>query len=265
VGEASRVRAMSLWSTYAPTSFALGLLLAAPFASSKAWAPPLGLHAALMAMAAAAALALPRTPRSGASFAGQLRGFVQVFSDAGVLRLALAAGIASALSYGTSLVAPAYLAQAHGVSMGASATAVAAVKAVAMVLCGLGAGALLARRINPLRLFAGLAVLGGLAQVAIFCPASSFAVAILGLAGWLVAYGGAAAVTMSLLPTVIRDPSQNGAASGLVGQVISIFSFLAPTVYFGLQGWTGFVLLAAVGLAISVAALPAWRRRARLA
>ena len=258
-----RVRAMSLWSTYAPTGFAAGLLLAAPFAGSSHWAPPLLIHGGLMALVtAAAAMLLPSPPSLGrSSLREQLRGFANVFAEAPVLRLALTAAIPCALSYGTSLVAPAYLAQVHGVAMGESATGVAVVKGIAMAFCGLATGAVLARGPNIPRLFTGLAILGVAAQVAVFWPGSSFGFAIVGLGAWLIAYGGITGVAMSLLPTVIRSPSQSGAASGLVGQTMSIFSFAAPTVYFGLQGWTGFVLLAGVGLAISVAALPAWGRR----
>lgn len=262
-----RLRAMSLWSTYAPTGFAVGLVLAAPFTGGAHWIFPLLAHAALMALAAAAALALLPAPRTagGVSIAEQLRGFARVFAEPRVLRLALTAAIPCALSYGTSLVAPAYLAEAHGVAMGVSATGVAAVKGVAMALCGLATGAVLARRPNIPRLFTGLAVLGVAAQVAVFWPGSSFGFAIVGLGAWLIAYGGVAAVAMSLLPDVIRSPAQSGAASGVVGQTMSIFSFLAPTVYFGLQTWTAFVLLAGLGLAVAVAALPAWRGRAAAA
>jgi MFS family permease len=262
-----RVRAMSLWSTYAPTGFAAGLLLAAPFAGSSHWMAPLLIHGGLMAFAtAAAAVLLPTPPSLGrTSLAEQLRGFTAVFAEAPVLRLALTAAIPCALSYGTSLVAPAYLAQVHGVAMAESATGVAVVKGAAMALCGLATGALLARSPNIPRLFTALAILGVAAQVAVFWPGSSFGFAIVGLGAWLVAYGGITGVAMSLLPTVIRSPSQSGAASGLIGQTMSLFSFAAPTVYFGLQGWTGFVLLAGLGLAICVAALPAWRRRAAAA
>jgi len=258
-----RVRAMALWSTNAPTGFAVGLLIAASFAGSSHWTIPLLIHGGLMALAGAGAAALAPASRStGALPLGeQLRGLARVFAEPGVLRLALTAAFPCALSYGTSLVAPAYLSEAHGVNMAASATGVAAVKGLAMAFCGLASGALLARNPNIPRLFTGLALLGVTAQFAVFYPGPSFGLAIVGLTAWLVAYGGLTATAMSLLPTVVR-PSQTGAAAGLVSQLMSIFSALAPTVYFGLQGWTSYVLLAAAGLTISVVALPAWSRRA---
>ncbi len=59
------VKAMSLWSTYAPTGFALGLLLAAPFATTSPSGLPLGLHTALTAAAVAGGFLLPGTGDRG--------------------------------------------------------------------------------------------------------------------------------------------------------------------------------------------------------
>jgi hypothetical protein len=182
-----------------------------------------------------------------------------------VLRLAVATAIPSALSYGTSLVAPSYLANVHGVTMGASATTVAIAKAFAMVLCGLATGWLLARNTNSLRLFALLVGAGIIAQFGIFHPLSGYWLATAGLVLWLIAFGGASATAMSLLPSVIRDPAHSGAASGAIGQLTSIFSFMAPAIYFGMEGWVGFVAIAAAGLLISLAALPAWNARRAVA
>lgn len=255
-----RVRAMSLWSTYAPTAFALGLLIGAPFAGSGLWTPALAIHGGLMALLAALSLTLPTiaiaAPRG---LTDQIRSFASVFREAGVLRLAAAVAVPSALSYGTSLIAPSYFTEVHGTSMGASATVVAVIKGVAMILCGLATGALLSRRINTLALFAGLAVLGIAAQLAIFWPGSGFSIAVVGLFAWLIAFGGMSAAAMALLSGVVPRQTQSGAASGLIGQAISILSFLAPSVYFGMTHWIGFVLLAGIGLALSTLALPVAR------
>lgn len=147
--------------------------------------------------------------------------------------------------------------------MGDSSLAVAIGKAVAMVACGLVTGHVLARSSSSLKLFALLAAIGAMAQTALFYPGSGFLLAILGLVLWLIAYGGAAATAMSLLPTVVRDPARSGVAAGAVSQAISILSFAAPAVYFGLGHWTGFVAIAAVGLGLSALALPVWGGRVR--
>ncbi len=49
--------------------------------------------------------------------------------------------------------------------------------------------------------------------------------------------------------------------AGLINQVISICSFLTPTIYFALPGWTAFVGIAVVGSLISRLALPMQRAR----
>lgn len=252
-----QVRAMSLWSTYAPTGFAMGLLLAAPFAGTGRWQPAFLIYGVIMLALFAALLLLPRVKTAAAPhWKEQLSSFARVFRDPAVVLLAVAVAVPSALSYGTSLIAPSYLAQVHGTSMGASATVVAAIKGLAMVLCGLMTGALLTRRLNRKLLFAGLAVLGMASQGVLFWPGSGFAMASLGLFGWLVAFSGMGAVAMAQLPAVVTSPSRSGAASGLIGQGVSVLSFLAPSIYFGMAGWMGFVAIACVGLILAGLALP---------
>src|ERR1700716_1353900 len=46
-----RIRAMSFWSTFAPTGYAAGLLLAVPFTGGGNWRMALLIHSALMAVA----------------------------------------------------------------------------------------------------------------------------------------------------------------------------------------------------------------------
>jgi predicted MFS family arabinose efflux permease len=263
---AQRTRAMSIWSTYAPTAFALGLLIGAPFAGSGRWVPPLAIHATLMALLAVASLSLPQVAtHASQSLADQFRSLASLFRQVRVLRLAIVVAVPSALSYGTSLISPTYIAQAHGATMGTSATAVAAIKGGAMLLCGIATGALLSRSINSLLLFAGLAVIGLTAQVAIFWPGSTFLFAVIGLFAWLIAFGGMSAIAMSLLPSVVKTPSQTGIASGFVGQALSILSFFAPSIYFGMNQWSGYVMLAGGGLLVSTLALSMNRRSAAAA
>jgi predicted MFS family arabinose efflux permease len=258
-----RVRAMSIWSTYAPTAFALGLLMGAPFAGTGHWVPPLVIHAGFMLLLAAAAIALPQViTQAPLGLGDQFRSFGRVFRQIGVLRLSIAVAVPSALSYGTSLISPAYIAQVHGTSIGASVTAVAAVKGVAMLLCGVVTGTLLSRNFHTFLLFAGLALVGLMAQVGIFWPGSNLALAVFGLFAWLVAFGGMSAAAMSLLSGVIESPAQSGTASGFIGQVLSLLSLFAPSIYFGMNHWQGYVLLAGAGLMISTLALPGARTRA---
>jgi MFS family permease len=128
-GGARQVRAMALWSTYAPAGFALGLVLGAPFAQTGHWVLPLALHGALLGILGLCALALPHLVQAQpVRVAGlpdrpaAMRELGLVLREPQVLRLALAVAVPSAISYGTSLVAPAWLARVHGASMAESAT-----------------------------------------------------------------------------------------------------------------------------------------------
>ncbi len=258
-----RVQAMSVWSTYPPAGLSAGLLIAAPFADSAHWRWALAAHGLLIAAATAACVALPRPARTGNGFAdhgGGLADLVSAFREVRVLRLAVAACLPAAIAYGTTLIVPSYLAHAHQLSLSASSSIVA-LSNLATILGGLAAGHVLARGAGPFFLYAVTVVAGIVSQAMIFIPGGGFAMAIAGLIVWTFTIGGSIAITMSLLPYVVRDPARGAAASGLVGQFISAASFLVPGLYFGVLAGGGaieFVLLAAAALLISLIALPAW-------
>lgn len=257
----ARIRAMSFWSTYAPTGFAIGLLLAAPFADGADWRMAMLAHAALIGVAGIAALALPAhisTERVRQSAAARVADMFSVLRELPVVRLAIAVALPNAISYGTSLVAPSYLAEVYDLSVAASSSTVAFAKIFAMIVGGLAMGHLLARNVSSRLLFAGMAAIGILAQWLLYMPASGFPLATCALIVWLFAFGGMSGTAMALLPSVIRDPARGGAASGLVGQFISIASFAAPSIYFAMPWWPGFVLIAGAGLAVALLALPMW-------
>jgi MFS family permease len=261
-----RFQAMSVWSTYPPAGLSAGLLIAAPFADAADWRWALAAHGLLIAAATAACITLPRPTRSTGGVSGHgggLANLVSAFLEVKVLRLAIAACLPAAIAYGTTLIVPSYLANAHQLSLSTSSRIVA-FSNLATILGGLAAGHVLARNASPLFLY-GVTVAAGIAsQAMIFIPGGGFPLAIAGLVVWTFAIGGSIAITMSLLPHVVRDPARGAAASGLVGQFISAASFLVPGLYFGVLadgGAVKFVLLAAVALAISLVALPAWPAR----
>ncbi len=254
------IRGMSFWSTFAPTGYAAGLLLAVPFTGSGEWRVALLVHAALMALAfLALLLRLPRI-RSVVSERGSLRKtvaeMVSVLRKPRALRLGISVALPNAVSYGTSLAAPAYLARVHHLSIGASSATVAFAKLAAMIIGGLSMGYLLSRRVSASLMFAIMVAIGTLAQTILFLPASGITLATAALILWLFAFGGMAGGAMTLLPTVVQDPGRGGAASGLVNQFISLASFAAPSTWLALHNGIQFVLLATVCLLIALVALP---------
>jgi hypothetical protein len=64
---------------------------------------------------------------------------------------------------------------------------------------------------------------------------------------------------MAMMPTLATGEMRGGALAGLVNQVISLGSFLTPTIYFALPGWGAFVAVALVGSLVSFLALPVQR------
>jgi predicted MFS family arabinose efflux permease len=128
------------------------------------------------------------------------------------------------------------------------------------MLGGVVVGHLLVRGLPGRSLFVGIILMGMVAQALIYLPASPFLLAIAALIVWLFAFGGISGTTMALLPTLVADPRRSAAASGVVNQAISIFSFLTPSLYFSFDRWSAFVGLALAGLAICIFALPIGRR-----
>jgi predicted MFS family arabinose efflux permease len=259
--DGARTRAMSFASTFAPTGYASGLLLAVPFTASGSWRSALLAHAALTAVAFVALMILVPEVRSADaqtrdSLRERLSALLSIFREPRALRLGVAVALPNAVSYGTSLAAPSYLARVHHLSIATSSANVAVAKLLAMIIGGLTMGYLLSRAVRPALLFALMAAIGVVAQTMIFLPASGMMLATMALVLWLFSFGGMAGGAMSLLPTVTRDPGRSGAASGLVNQCISLASFAAPSTWLALHDGVQYVLLAAVCLLVSFVALP---------
>jgi predicted MFS family arabinose efflux permease len=194
-----------------------------------------------------------RRPHTGRQ---RVAGLLEVFREPRALRLGIAVALPNALSYGTSLAAPSYLARVHHLSLATSSASVALAKLTAMIIGGLCMGYLLSRAVAPRLLFAVMAAVGLAAQALLFLPAQGIALATAALVLWLFAFGGMAGGAMTLLSTVTRDPAQGGAASGLVNQCISLASFAAPSTWLALHDGAQFVSLAAGCLLVSFLALP---------
>jgi predicted MFS family arabinose efflux permease len=257
-----RTRAMALCSTFAPTGYAAGLLLAVPFTGSGDWRTAFLTHAAMMGAAFIALLLFVPNVASvtGKSRESMPQTFAHMWSvvrEPRALRLAVAIALPNAVSYGTSLAAPSYLARVHHLTMAHSSATVALAKLTAMIIGGVSMGYLLSRQVRTTLLFGLMVAVGLVAQTILFLPASGMTLATIALVLWLFAFGGMASGGMTLLPTVVRDPARSGAASGLVNQAISIASFATPSTWLALHSGMQYVLLATVCLLVSLIALPA--------
>ncbi|WP_066552377.1 MFS transporter [Croceicoccus bisphenolivorans] len=252
-----RARGMALWATYAPAGFSAGLLLSALIAESGDWRFAFVAHGVVMLVCALGAVLLPHVTSiasSGESESAFSRLKLGISSPI-LLLLALAAALPNMVSYGTSLVATGYLAETRGVSLAASASIVAGAKIIAVLAGSTVTGALLARQTAPLRLYFGMAVVGGIAQLLLFFPGSPLALAVAGLMAWIFAFGALSGICMALLPRVAERAGGAGLAAGIVNQFVSLASFLTPAIYFGVSGWQAYIAVAVAALVVAQVAL----------
>jgi predicted MFS family arabinose efflux permease len=273
-----QTQAMALWSTYTPTGVSLGLLLAAPFAGTPLWRWTFVCHGILFAGAACLGGLLPDIPRAPqpgtgsragpplasragtASARSRLADLLHLYREPRPLRLAVANGILISIGLGTSTVVPLYFAQAHKISV-ATASSMLAFANLAMILGGLGAGFLLARKVRASLLYSALTIGGMIAGFLVYAPWVNLPVATAALLLWLLTTGGGTAIMYALLPHVVRDPSRAAATSGLVVQVMAVTSFVTPAIYLTLQAkgnWIPLAGLVSAGWLVSLMILPAW-------
>lgn len=260
----ARTQSLSLWSTYAPVGVSVGLLVAAPFAGTAGWRNAIYVHLALLVAAGAGAAWQFRGIRvaPAVSERAKISGMFRILREPIVVRLALALAVPSALSYGTSLLAPSYLTVTTGVSIASAAVLVAGAKIAVVMAGGLIAGWLVSRQGREWHLFAVLTVVGIVGQFLLFYPASGLVVSLGGLGLWLFAYSGISALVFTTLPVLFSRREETGAANGLISQIVSCFAFLAPIIYFQDFGWIFFPAICVIGTGTALLIMPRTRGRA---
>jgi predicted MFS family arabinose efflux permease len=263
-----QVRAMSLWSTYTPVGYTLGLLLAVPFAGTSSWRWTFIVHGALFAIATLLGGLLPEIPRSAGQESANPRKsrFAELFAiygEADPWKLSISNAFLVSIGLGTSTVMPAYLARTHHISVSTSSS-ILAVSNLAMIVGAVAAGYLLTRGVRTIYLYIAIAVAGMASGFLLYAPWITFSFAISTLLVWLLTTGAAVAILMALLPKVVQDPTRGGAAAGLVGQVMAFTNFITPPLYLSLlakQSPLPLVALVLSGWLISLIFLPAWKQR----
>jgi predicted MFS family arabinose efflux permease len=262
-----QVRAMTLWSTYTPTGYTLGLLLAVPFAGTLAWRWTFIVHGALFAVAALLGGMLPEIPRSAgeelpSSRRARLADLFSIYREAQPWKLSISNALLVSIGLGTSTVVPAYFARTHHISVAASSS-ILAVANLAMIMGALGAGYLLTRGMRTIYLYIAITLSGMASGFFLYAPWLTFSFAISALIVWLLTTGAAVAILMALLPKVVKDPTRGGAAAGLVGQVMAFTNFVTPPLYLSMlakQSPLPLVALVLSGWILSLVFLPAWRK-----
>lgn len=258
-----RVSAMTLWSTYTPTGFSLGLVIAAGFAGGPGWRWTFVLHGGLFLAAAALGLALPRAEPRAANAArkgvgARVAELLGAYAQSGPVRLALAFGLVICLGLGVSTVMPSFLSQVHGLSIGAASNLLAAAN-FSMILGAFLTSFWLGSGRSAHLFYIGLGVVGSIAGVVLFAPGAPFAVVLAALCVWLMVSGAATSFALAVLPGVIDDPRRGAAAAGLFSQISSVVTLVTPPIWlgvFGHGGWGPFVGLIFGGWILSFLFLP---------
>ncbi|MCQ9154956.1 MFS transporter [Acidomonas methanolica] len=257
--ESQRRRALAFWSTYAPAGYSMGLLAAIPFLHDGNWRAAWNGHALLIVLTATLILLFIRLLRAvpivrGTTGPRPRLGLARV-SLLSIILLGLAVALPNGVAYGTSLIAPHYLAMAHHISLQSSAATVAAIKIGMMLIGGFVVSLRTSTEGRAVRMFFVMGLLGFAAQVGLLLPSDSTVVAVGGLLVWSFVYSGLSGTAMAMLPNVATDEQHRGVVTATISQFSSLSSVVVPYVFFSIKSWNGFLLLDGLMLGIAGCAM----------
>lgn len=221
-----QVQALTLWSTVMPVGYSVGLVLVSPYAGGDLWREAFLCHAGI---AAVLFFAFPGIPRLRVLSGGN--SLTEVLRNNRVVRFGFSLSLSALAGVGSSAVGAVYLNQVHGLAMGLAAQSMA-VASLCGVVGSILIGGLLAKGWGSTRLASFIlacAILGGLT---FYWPSGIISLAIAGAMLLQLCVGGFIALVFSLLPRVLSDPGQSGAAAGLVGQITGIGAALSAPLFF---------------------------------
>lgn len=257
-----RVAALALWSTVIPASFIGALVLGALLAASG-WRWIFGIHAILTAgfLAVGAAWLPPRRPDE--KTVSRVSGLAQVIRSPAPYGLGLSFAAAAFLQSGMIAV----LAKLLAMRIGASEVESHSFGILAM-LCNMGGafavGPLLNRHVPAWLIGAIGAAVAAISAIALGSLVTSIGSAIFIDCALMVGCGLLAGM-WALLPQVAPSVQTLGATSGIVTQITLAGVLFGPPAAFAALGFgpIGFVVLAAIMLLGTAAAIPVWLRASR--
>jgi len=235
-----QVAAMTFWSTATPAAISIGLLVGGAFAGTANWRGAFLVYALALVGAALLGLLLPRLPgthRGSLTLSAHLHALLAGYRQSEAVRLGTQLFLIAAASLGLNAILPGYLAQTHDLSVAAASGVVAGAN-LAMIAGAILLGVLMARGMAPRYLliaFAGCAI--GAATLVLW-PRTSIGEAGILFAVWSLMVGASQALVFVMLPR-IADPEAPGLATGVINQLSSLSSFVAPMIFLFLlpKGW----------------------------
>lgn len=255
-GNASRGRAMAVWSTYTPVGMSLGLALSAAFAGTGVdnWRGSYLIHLILFGVMVLAGWFLPRSPVVLRDVSAPRPALLSVVAQPGPLRVSLAFAALVMMGFGMSTVYPQWFALQHQLPVGEAAR-ILAMANLTMIPGGLIAGWLLARGRRDTAVLVVLMLLALVVSLPLFMPGLPQPLRIVAMVIWLMTQGAAIAVVTSALPRVVADPMQGAAAAGLLSQLAALTTFVTPLVWQPILHSGNWELFLAV---VAVSAVSAW-------
>lgn len=225
---AARARALSLWATTPTLGLALGLLAASRFADGPGWRGAFLLLAAIAA-AAVVPILLAVKEQAGSEETPPPR-LLALLGEKKVILLSIGVTFAILAINGDVSVWPTHLAKVHGTTPGA----IGMISSAAM-LAGI-AGSLLAATALSMgwtyaRVLAAVLAVAAAAAVSIFSGVGGLPTATVAMFAWNVAAGGIFALAFSLLPQLVVNPANIGAATGLLYQFSSLGAILGAPIF----------------------------------
>lgn len=248
-----QVQALTLWSTVMPVGYAVGLLLASPYAGGAAWRETFLIHAVISVVLLCA---FPFIPRMLMASAGH--SFVHVLRNKHVVRFGIGLSLSALAGIGSSAVGAIYLNQVHGMAMGPAAQSMA-VASLCGVVGSILIGVLLTKGWSSTHVASLILVCAILGGVTFYWPGGILSLAIVGAILLQLCVGGFIALVFSLLPAALSDPGQSGAAAGLVGQITGIGAALSAPLFFAALDagqWYYFLVITVVAWVSSYVMLP---------
>ncbi len=243
-----QIAAMTFWSTATPTAISVGMLLGGFYAGTVSWRQAFLMFAVALAAAAVLATFLPRLDSvrvKGDPFVAQIRAMLIGYRQTGAVKLGIALLLTASVSLGLNSILPVYLSQTHAISIASAASLIAGAN-LTMVAGAALLAVLVARGMAPRHVVAALAV-GAVAFAGLVVwPATAVGSVAFAFAGWSFVVGAAQAAIFAVLPRIV-DPTSPGLATGVLNQLASLSSFIAPLTFLAVLpfGWVSVVVLIA--------------------
>ncbi|MNC21061.1 putative transporter [compost metagenome] len=248
-----QVKALTLWSTVMPVGYSIGLLLVSPYAGGDKWREAFLCHAIIAGCLCFVFFGIP-----GLRVVSKGNSLTEVLRNKSVVRFGFSLSLSALAGVGSSAIGAIYLNQVHGMEMGLAAQSMA-VASLCGVLGSIIIGGLLAKAWNAAllaTLILASAILGGFI---FYWPSGVLPFAVAGAMLLQLCVGGFIAFVFSMLPRVLSEPGQSGAAAGLVGQITGIGAALSAPLYFTtlqMGQWYYFVVITVLAWAASYLLLP---------